>query len=108
MDRKQLGNRIRMARKGRGLTGDKLAEACNINTTYLRQLEGGVKIPSLPMFVTLCYELEVTPNYLLADVFADNAGEGMDELIDLWEKATPEQLKMVVSIIRGVLDNMDG
>lgn len=106
MDKKRLGERLKKARKGKGLTGDKLAEACNIHTTYLRQMEAGTKVPSLPMFVTLCYELNVTPNYLLADVAADAVGDGMDELLELWEKATPEQLKMIVGIIRAALDNM--
>lgn len=107
MDKKRLGQRIKMARKGQGITGEKLAEACHINTTYLRQMESGVKIPSLPMFVTLCRELDVTPNYLLADVFADTVGGGMNELLDLWEKATPEQLKMIKGMIRGALEVMD-
>lgn len=107
MDKKQLGQRIKTARKGKGLTGEKLAEACHIHTTYLRQMETGVKIPSLPMFVTLCHELDVTPNYLLADVFADTAGSGMDELLTLWEKATPEQLKMIKGMIKVALDGMN-
>ena len=106
MDRKMLGQRIRDAWKAKGLTGDKLAEACNINTTYLRQMEAGTKIPSLPMFVTLCRKLEVTPNYLLADVFAETAGDGMEDLVSLWQRANPEQLKMITGIVRGVLDSM--
>lgn len=107
MDKKRLGERIKKARKGKGLTGDKLAEACNIHTTYLRQMEAGTKVPSLPMFVTLCYELDVTPNYLLADVFADTVGDGMDELVALWEKANPGQFKMIVGIIKAALENME-
>lgn len=106
MNKKRLGERIKKARKSKGLTGDKLAEACNIHTTYLRQMEAGTKVPSLPMFVTLCYELDVTPNYLLADVAADTAGDGMDELLELWGKASPEQLKMIEAIIKAALENM--
>lgn len=41
MDKKLFGTRINKARKDRGLTAEKLAEACNINSTYLRQIEGG-------------------------------------------------------------------
>lgn len=57
MDKKLFGTRINKARKDRGLTAEKLAEACNINSTYLRQIEGGKKLPSLPVFATLCREL---------------------------------------------------
>lgn len=52
MDKKLFGTRINKARKDRGLTAEKLAEACNINSTYLRQIEGGKKLPSLPVFAT--------------------------------------------------------
>ena len=61
LNRKMLGQRIRTARKEKGLTGEKLADACNINLTYLRQIEAGTKIPSLPMFVTICEALNASP-----------------------------------------------
>lgn len=72
MDKKSLGRRLNTARKDRGITGEKLAEACNINATYLRQIEAGTKVPSLPVFVTICKELGVSPNYLLAEALPDS------------------------------------
>ena len=63
MDKKLLGKRINMARKERGCTGERLAEACSINATYLRQIETGSKVPSLPVFVSLCAALNVSPTY---------------------------------------------
>ena len=68
MDKKLLGKRINMARKERGCTGERLAEACSINATYLRQIETGSKVPSLPVFVSLCAALNVSPTYLLVEV----------------------------------------
>lgn len=44
VDKKLFGTRINKARKDRGLTAEKLAEACNINSTYLRQIEGGTPL----------------------------------------------------------------
>ena len=49
MDKKAFGSRLRQARKDRGLTSEKLSELCNINATYLRQIEGGTKIPREPL-----------------------------------------------------------
>ena len=54
MDKKLLGKRINTARKERGWTSERLSEACNINATYLRQIESGAKVPSLQVFVLLC------------------------------------------------------
>jgi transcriptional regulator with XRE-family HTH domain len=75
VDKKLFGMRINKARKDRGLTAEKLAEACNINSTYLRQIEGGKKLPSLPVFATLCRELRVSPNYILPDLVEGTEAE---------------------------------
>ena len=69
MDKKLLGKRINTARKERGWTSERLSEACNINSTYLRQIEAGTKVPSLQVFVLLCEALRVSPTYLLAEVY---------------------------------------
>ena len=61
MDKKLLGKRINIARKERGWTSERLSEACNINATYLRQIESGAKVPSLQVFVLLCEALKVSP-----------------------------------------------
>ena len=65
MEGKGLGKRINMVRKDRGFTADRLSELCNINATYLRQIEGGTKIPSLPVFINICNALKISPDYLL-------------------------------------------
>ena len=107
MDKKLLGKRINRARKDCKLTGEKLAEACNINATYLRQIEAGTKLPSLPVFVTICREMKVSPSYLLADVLADSDARDMDILFELWEKATPAQIRMITAMIRAALESLD-
>ena len=107
MDKKLLGKKINIARKDKGLTSEKLSEFCNINATYLRQIESGAKMPSLPVFISICRELKVSPSYLLSDILTDPEVQEMDALSELWEKATPKQIKMVNSMIRSVLDNID-
>ena len=58
MEGKGLGKRINMVRKDRGFTADRLSELCDINATYLRQIEGGTKVPSLPVFINICNALK--------------------------------------------------
>ena len=107
MEKKLLGRKINMARKDKGMTGEKLSEACNINATYLRQIESGAKMPSLPVFISICKELKVSPSYLLSDILNDAEISEMDELQKLWMNATPKQIKMVSSMIRSALENME-
>lgn len=104
MDKKALGKRLNQVRKERGFTGEKLAELCNINATYLRQIEGGIKIPSLPIFVSLCRELKVSPNYLLKDTLADNEYSDTMELAELINRASPEQIRLASSMIKAALE----
>ena len=107
MDKKLIGKKINISRKDKGLTSEKLSELCNINATYLRQIESGAKMPSLPVFISICRELKVSPSYLLADILSDPEIQEMDVLSELWEKASPKQIKMVNSMIRSALDNME-
>ena len=104
MDKKLLGKRINTARKERGWTSERLAEACSINATYLRQTEAGTKIPSLPVFVSLCEALNVSPTYLLIEVLPQQGNQDMDALLELLQNATPKQLNMMVSMIRSALE----
>lgn len=99
LNRKMMGQRIRTARKEKGLTGEKLADACNINPTYLRQIEAGTKIPSLPMFVTICEALNASPGYLLADSFDEAGTRGSDPLYELCDKATPSQMRIITAMV---------
>ena len=104
MERKKLGKRINMVRKDRGFTADRLSELCHINTTYLRQIEGGSKMPSLPVFIDLCNALRISPDYLLRDMLAENEVSRIRELAELWENTSPSQQEIATAMIRAVLE----
>ncbi|MBQ7485805.1 MAG: helix-turn-helix transcriptional regulator [Oscillospiraceae bacterium] len=108
MEKKLLGKKINLARKDRGITSEKLSEACHINATYLRQIESGAKMPSLPVFISLCRELKASPSYLLSEYLPDPDIQDMDALWELWQTASPKQIKIISSMIRSALDSVDG
>ena len=100
MDRKAFGKRVSAARKAGGMTGEVLAERCHINVTYLRQIEGGTKIPSLPMFTKLCRELNVSPNYLLPELVAGTEAEEAGQFAEFLKEASPAEIRFVSAMIR--------
>lgn len=108
MEEKGLGKRVNQVRKDRGLTAEKLSELCNINATYLRQIEGGTKVPSLPVFIDICNALKISPDYLLQDVLADNEISQIRELSRLWEEAAPSQQEIAAAMVRAVLERKEG
>lgn len=107
MDKLALGRRIHNVRKEQGLTGEKLSELCNINATYLRQIESGAKTPSLQVFAAICQQLCVSPHYLLAEELAGVGGENIAGLFKLLEEATPRQMELIVVMIRSALNALD-
>ena len=107
MEKKMLGRRINLARKECGFTSEKLAELCNINATYLRQIEAGTKVPSLPVFVTICDALKVSPSFLLADSLQSTEAKEMDELTELWNAASPKQIKMITRMVKSALTDSE-
>ncbi len=107
MEKKGLGKRINLTRKDRNLTADRLSELCNINATYLRQIEGGVKMPSLPVFIDICNALEISPDYLLQDALNTNEITKIKELETLWENASPSQQAIAAAMIQAVLEHKE-
>ena len=102
-----MGQRIKTARKDKALTGERLSELCNINATYLGQIEGGRKVPSLPVFISICNQLAVSPTYLLEDFLTDHELSNFTTLAALWEMATPSQIKIVTAMVKSALENME-
>lgn len=103
MNKTALGKRLRQARKDKGLTSEKLSELCSINATYLRQIESGTKVPSLPVFVSLCRELGTHPDFLLMDSLPGIGLEDISELATLLQTATPSQMKIITAMLCGAL-----
>ena len=101
MNKKMLGQRINSARKERGLTSEQLAEQCYISAAYLRQIESGKKVPSLPLFISLCNELNVSPNYLLQDLLSHSDLDSIPELLDA---ASPQQKELILSVVQTALE----
>ena len=87
MDRLTMGDRIKETRKVRGLTQEQLAEQLDITVEYVSQIERGLKMPSMQVFLKLIEVLDVSADYILRDsvstgrLYGDNAiGRKLDGL----------------------------
>ncbi|MDC7289147.1 helix-turn-helix domain-containing protein [Blautia schinkii] len=102
-----LGKRINEVRKDRQLTAEQLSEICSINATYLRQIEGGVKVPSMPVFLSICKALKISPDYLLQDELEENEISTIREIAELWKEASPSKQELVFAMIKAVLEHKE-
>ena len=109
MNKIALGKRINQARKKSGMTGEQLSELCGISATYLRQIESGMKTPSLPMFVTICQQLRVSPYYLLQEdlCLAQPQNDSPEDLIEQLRCTNPDQLRLATAVLRTLIQELE-
>ena len=107
MENNGFGKRTHAVRKDRGLTADRLSEMCNINATYLRQIEGNVKMPSLSVFIDICRALKISPDYLLQDELPENEISKIREIEALWKDISPSKQTLVLAMIKAALEHSE-
>lgn len=64
-DRVEVGRRIAKRRKELGIKQNALANKLGYHKNHLSGIEHGRISPSMDLFVAICKELNISPNYLL-------------------------------------------
>ena len=91
----QFGNRLRIARKDRGLTLEQLASVCNTSETVLRNYEKARKSPNVEMLLRICEALKISPDYLLQDELSFNPYEDKLNLYKAMGNLAPATLSLL-------------
>lgn len=65
-----FGKRLRRFREERGVSQERLANAADLTTSFVSNLERGTTVPSLTTVLRLAMALEVSPGDLLSDFTA--------------------------------------
>lgn len=97
---KYLGQRIREERTKYRLTQEQLAEAAEVNESYVGQIERGEKNPSLETVVSIANSLGVTVDYLLHEEVNVEPNNLINELISLAKDKDPNELRLMLNIWR--------
>lgn len=107
MDKSELGARIREARKKKGYTQEKLAEMSDIGTMYLGEIERGVKMPSMKIFIGILESLDVSADYILRNELTSGRDFIFDEITQKLEALTPKQRKTANDILDAYIKNLE-
>lgn len=107
MDKSELGARIREARKKKGYTQEKLAEMSDIGTMYLGEIERGVKMPSMKIFIRILEALDVSADYILRNELTSGRDFIFDEITQKLEALTPKQRKTANDILDAYIKNIE-
>lgn len=107
MDKLTMGDRIKETRKKQGLTQEQLAEKLDISLEYISQIERGLKIPSMQLFIKLVSVLDVSADYLLRDSVSTRNLYGDKQLGSKLERLTPKQRVALEALIDTYIEYLD-
>lgn len=107
MDKTALGKKLRQARQNKGYTQHTLAEIAGVGDVYLGEIERGVKMPSLNIFIKLIEALDISADYILRDELTSGKEYIYDEITQRLRNLTPKQRKTAADILDAYLQNID-
>lgn len=107
MDKSALGQKLRDARQQKDYTLQALAKIADISNVYLGEIERGLKMPSLNIFIKLIEALEISADYILRDELTSGKEYIYDEITQKLKNLTPKQRKTAADILDAYLQNLD-
>ena len=106
MERAALGKRIRESRIKKGYTQQNLAERADIGVVYISEIERGIKIPSLNIFIKILDALDVSADYILREEISSGKEYICMEIAEKLLALTPHQRKTATDILNAYLNNL--
>lgn len=106
MNKAMFGKRVQEVRKAKNMTSSKLAECCDIEPSFVRQIESANRYPSIPVFVKLCNALGISPDYLLKDSLENK--ENVDSIHILHNRLkdlTPSEVDLIMDILEDIIEH---
>lgn len=103
--RKQVGQRIRNARKNRKWRQEDLAELIGKTPAYVGMLERGERSASLDTFAEIATVLDVTADELLRDVVISSYRTKLFQFDERIKKLSPEERQKLFDIIEAYLSD---
>ena len=106
MERAALGQRIRESRIKKGYTQQELADRAEIGVVYISEIERGVKMPSLNIFIKIVDTLDVSADYVLRDELPSGKEYISMEIAEKLLALTPSQRKTATDILEAYISNI--
>lgn len=107
IDKKSFGSLIRQARKRLDMTGETLSKMCDVNPVFIRKIEAGNGLPSLPVFIKICNALETPPEYFLQnELEIQTYQDTRQECVKLLERTTGDQLTVARNVLDALINSL--
>lgn len=106
MDKSALGRKIREARLKKGYTQQRLAAEAEIGEMYLGEIERGIKMPSMNIFIKIIEALDISADYVLRDELTAGEKYIYDEITEKLKGLTPRQRMAASEILDAYVRNI--
>ena len=106
MEWTELGIRLREARKKKEFTQQMLADAVGVTEIYISQLERGMKLPSLALFIQIVTALDISADYILRDSVPTGKDFVYEEVAELLDGLTPKQRRGAIDILDAYVQSL--
>lgn len=95
-----MGNRIKLRRKELNIKQSELAEMVNISNNHMSSIETGKQKPSMDIFIKICDNLQVTPDYLmLGTIHKGNVSKNIVDSLQLCDEKDIELVRKIVEFL---------
>ena len=99
----EIGKRIKLKRKEKNLTQEKLSEIIDVSPSYISEIERGCSICSLSTFTNIAISLNTNLDYLIFGVTANNSNQTFTEIL----KAIPEKNhKLFINLCENISNSL--
>jgi len=100
IDYKLIGERIKRARKSRGLTQDAMAERLNVSIGYVSQVERGITKISLDLLGAISSILDYDVSAFISETAVNSNGYMESEMLAEIRKLDNKKKKFVLEFIK--------
>ncbi len=95
-----IGNRIRAARKGKGLTQELLAERAGVEPSNISHIERAATKVSLPTLIRIANALEKTLDELVYGNLIKSAHVSVGEMDALLADCSPDEIRALTEVVK--------
>ena len=107
MEKPIMGDRVKELRKKKRLTQEQFAEKIGVSVQYVSEIERGISMPSMQVFVKILEVLDASADYLLRDMVSTGNLYGDKQIATKLERLAPNQRRTLMAIIDAYIENLD-
>ena len=107
MEKPIMGDRVKDLRKKKRLTQEQFAEKIGVSVQYVSEIERGISMPSMQVFIKILEVLDASADYLLRDMVSTGNLYGDKQIATKLERLAPNQRKTLMAIIDAYIENLD-